>query len=221
MTGSNLTLDQESLQHRLMDVPPGVRPHIRMGFHLLSRIEPERRSALTQYIIQTLIESREIESSHAQKVSGLNDHTIGDTLTAITFAIASIIDLDVSKDDFLSFVPDEILDPVDRPAAEQVLASVPSRREELKSAMDTSSLARTVLPSYRRISIQTDMRVKFADDGSIAGTAPVAICFLTTDIEAEELFFQAELDDIERLIKSLGVVKENLRRLKGLKLTDG
>lgn len=215
MAAPELSLDQTSLQHRLNDLPADIRPHIKMGFGLLTRIGKMRREKLRDYIISSMAESKEIESAVAEEISQLNGHTIGDVLTASTFAIASTLDLDVSDEDFVRFSPDDLLNPEDSEAVRDILQGLNSRRAELKSAFDASSLARSILPSVRGFSLQLDLRVKFDEaSNEITTIVPVAICRLHTDTEEANFYFQADADDIDRLIKSLEKARERMDQLK-------
>ena len=157
--------------------------------------------------------SKEIEAEKAQAISELNRQTVGDALTAATFAIAATLDLDVSQQDFVEFAPNDVLSREDTESAKDILAGLADRRDEVKQALETASLARTVLPSFRQLSIQIDLRLKFSDDGTIEKSVPVSICSLDTDVQGDDVFFQAELDDIERMIEKLEKARDNMRRI--------
>lgn len=220
MTDEGLTLDQESLRHRLNELPADVRPHVKRGFRLLTRIGSNRRARLRDYIVTSMASSQDIETKRAEEISELNAHTVGDVLTASTFAIAATLDLDVSQEDFVRFAPRDILLEEDVQSVHDILTGIGNHREQLKRALEISSLANSVLPTIRGLSLQIDLRVQFDGDSSLIGnTVPLAICCLLTDVDEDDLYFQADIEDVEKMIKKLEEAQSRMKLLQGASIS--
>lgn len=76
MEPPNLTLDEETLRHRLEELPDFIVPHVRMGFHLLTRVPPERRSPVVKWLVEQLAAGANVDSQSAAKDLGLNRNTV-------------------------------------------------------------------------------------------------------------------------------------------------
>lgn len=217
MANPSLTLDQETLKHRLAEMPASARPHIRMGYHLLSRLPQKQLEDLRDYVLTSMQTSREIDSVKGEQLSGLNEHTIHDALTALMFTIASVVDLDVSTDDFLRSLPNEILSQEDAAVAQFILSGLDTKKNELKSAFDKSAIANAILPSFKNISFESELRVRFDRENNLSHVVPIGIFYLSTDCD-DDIYFQADIDDVERLLKKLQDIKVKLEILSSVKV---
>jgi hypothetical protein len=220
MIGNQLTLDQESLRHRVSDVPSGIRSHVKMGFHLLGRLPQESVVDLRDYVIDSMSSSREIDAKHAEKLAGLNEHTISDVLTALTFTVASVVGLDVSLDDFKRFIPSEVIDADDVSVCDVILDGLRDKREGLRSALETSALARSALPSFQELTLEVDLRIRMDDENTVLQSVPVAVGYISTDC-TEDVFFQASFDDIDRMVRKLEGIRQRMSEISKMRLTNG
>lgn len=210
MDSTELTLAQVTLRHRLNDIPTNLKPHIKMGFSLLARIDQEKRLEIQDYVIDNFAGRNSYDLDEAKKISGYDGKVIGDLISAITLAVGAVLDLDVQKEDFFKFAPDSIISEEDKDVVEELIDKAISCRDDLKSSVDKSTIASAVVPSFEYIDCEVDVRFKFNSDLKIEDSAAVAICYIKTDYK-KDVFFQIEQKGLEKLINEL---TNQLRKLE-------
>jgi hypothetical protein len=83
--------------------------------------------------------------------------------------------------------------------------------------MDASSLANAVLPSFRGLWVEVDLRLKFSDDGALKDSVPIAVLYVDTDTQ-DPLSFQASRYDLGLMIEKLQKAAANMDRAATLAL---
>lgn len=196
---SDLTVAQHTLQHRLNDIPESTSTHVKMGFTLLPKLTSTQLEEVVSYVISNMSKQTRYEPEVASVMSGVDKNIVGDLLSAVAITVGAVFDIDVSKEDFFSFAPEGLIDAHVRPYVEQVLSHTIAQRDEIKSDIERSKLANAILPSFRFIDSNIDIRIKFDDEGNICDKVPLAIFHIATDID-EDIIFQASPSDIDELI---------------------
>lgn len=208
---ANMSLAQETLKHRLEALPEKMRPHIRMGFHLLSRATPEQRSKFLEYILDITENGENLDRDQAIKLTGLDSHTISDVLSTVAMVIGTTVDTDIDADDFVTFGKEVVFDQVDSDAAYELAEYVINRRAALNLGMKNSALSNSILPSFVSLAVEVDMRIRFDDDSDVpSGGVALAVCNLRTDC-TDDIWFQLDLNDVKELIHKLEILEKQLK----------
>lgn len=208
---NDLQLARETLKHRLRDLPDKIRPHVKMGFHLLAKATPDQRNQFLGYLLDITEKGENLDRDLAVKIVGLDSHTINDVLSTIAMVISATVDSDVSTNDFIEFGRGAVFEEVDQEVARQVVDFVISRRAPLEAGMKDSALANSVLPSFQGIWIEVDLRLRFENDNqSVSSGVAIAVCNLKTD-STDDVWFQMSASDVDDLIDKLKKVSSQLK----------
>lgn len=130
------------------------------------------------------------------------------------------MDLDVSAERFVEFGKERLFDIADESTAKDIATEIVTKRRSLRSSFEKSALANALLPSFRSLSSEIDLRVRFDDRGDLANSASVAIVSISTDTD-DEIWFQGDKNDITRLIDALQKAVANLDLADRLKVKRG
>lgn len=217
MNQLSASLDQQALEHRLEEVPEGILPHIRMGYRLLAQASPEQRQRFLSAMLEAVESRRSIDVAGVSDLLGLTDKIAGDALAAVSLSMGAVVDLDVNEDDFVRYGLGTIFDETEASIAREIVSGVIQRRERLRSAVDSSSLANAVLPVFQNLSYQIDIRLSFDKEGAVSRSVPVAVMYISTDCDPD-LWLQATKDDIQRLIERLQKASSELEKAATLSL---
>jgi len=204
------------LRHRLHDVPANIIPHIRMGFSLFSKLDGEKRENVQTYVIENFAGKGSYDLEEAKKVSGLDGKIVGDLISSITLAVGAIFDIQVSKEDFFRFASQDLLPDEYRDSVGTLIDHTVACRDTLKLSVDKSRIASAVIPAFRHIDCEVDLRFKFDDSRNISDSAAVTLCYIKTDHD-KDIFFQLEQRDLEKLISDLQSSLENLKIINSKK----
>lgn len=218
MTDGELSLDQETLKHRLTDLPEHIIKHIHNGFHLISRGSEDQRQRFFNHVMSSMETRSDIDKKEASKLIGLNEKTISDAVAAVMVVTGSIVDLSVDKNDFFTLGGEKLFADDHKPVAEQLLDQILLSKDSIKDGMKEGALANAVLPSFRALSLEIDLRVGFSEDGELEGQAPLAVALLSLDC-GDDTWFQLTHDEIDRIIEKLQRVSSNLKQLSRYSLT--
>jgi hypothetical protein len=118
--------------------------------------------------------------------------------------------LSVSVDEFLETGRGKVFDVADEAIVSKLANAVVDKRTSLREAIERSSLANAILPTYQSSALEIDLRLRFDDQEKVVGGAPVAILGLRTDIE-DDFYCQMSLADVRRLLKRLEEAEARLR----------
>jgi hypothetical protein len=210
-------MDRDTLRHRIDDIPEEVRPHIRMGFRLLSQAGEEKRREFIQSVLSKMLRRESLDSKQAADILGVTPQIIGDVLAAVSIPVGATMDISVKEDEFLEFARGKLFDDSDAEVAREVTETVMRQKEQIRGALDESALANAVLPSFRSIAAEVDLRLKFDDDGGVAANVPIAVLVLDTDTQ-DPLSFQATRNDVARMIDKLEKIATNMDRAATLSI---
>ncbi len=210
------SMDERTLRHRLEDIPQNVTPHIKLGFELLAGLDDEKRRNVVNYVLENFAGKAPYRLADVAKHSGLDRKIAGDLISALSLTVGAIYDLDVTTDDFFRFVSDEIVPGNCSAAVREALEIIQDKKAELSKEVESLRLGNTVLPSFRTIEGEVDVRYDFDDLNEISGQAITAVVYINTDYK-KDLFFQVDkknLKDIIEKLKSLMVRIEVLENKK-------
>ena len=96
----------------------------------------------------------------------------------------------------------ELLDEVTKEPILAFCEVVATARPDLKQALQRSTLADEVLPSFSFLSTTVDLRPSF-EEGRIKFVVPVALLFLATDASEQQVWCQLKKSQLEEVIKDL------------------
>lgn len=216
-----LSLDQQTLRHRLLEVPSSIKPHVKMGFELLSQLSSEVVIAIAEYVASSMKNSRKFQRKEGVALTGLNDNTISDVFTAISFIGVTIVDLEVTADDLVNCAPADLIDSENKALAAQVANVFIADRSAVRAGQEASALARAVLPIFRGIDIEVDLRFAFDDDGQIKSHVPVAVAHIDTDNSKDAFFMQLGSGEIRNLIEKLEKAESRMKSLLSVSVSHG
>jgi hypothetical protein len=210
VAASDPTVAQRTLQHRLADLPSSAFPHVRIGYTLLGSLNEQKLEAVVDYVAATFSKRSRHDPEVAAELSGIDQHIVGDLLSAVALTVGSVYDIDVSKEDFFDAAPDGLIDNNVQNIVGRIIDIALSRKQSLKSDFDKSKVSNSVLPSFRYIEYAIDVRLSFSANGTITDKVPVAVFYLDTD-STEEIWFQASLPDLDELVQKLTTARERLK----------
>lgn len=207
---ADLSLAQETLKHRLEGLSDKIKAHIIMGFHLLSRSDQQNRSNLLQHLLDTTERGDNLDRDRVIEITGLDNHTVSDVLSAIAMVIGMTVDTSISEEDFILFGNNIVFNDEDKDIAREVVSSVISRRSALNDGMKRSDLANSVLPSFQSLIAEVDLRIRFeGDEDTPTGAVAVAVCNLKTDC-TDDIWFQIDIKGVKELIKQFEIIAKQL-----------
>lgn len=183
---------------------------------MLDRLDDAQRDALLNYASKSLVDNLELDTKEAAEISGLDEHTIFDPLTAISIFVSLTSEIEISKDDVLKFGADRLIDDVRGTGINCLLDFVFDSRKRINAQIERSRLANATLPIIRALNFQIDRRYKFNDDDSVRLSVPVAVFRMKLDSE-DEVWFQANQDKISEIIEKLEKVKRRLASVEDMR----
>ncbi|MFI4933749.1 MAG: hypothetical protein ACHP7N_03955 [Caulobacterales bacterium] len=192
---------RSTLAARLSDVPERILPRVRRGFQIASELNPEVRRQCVHDILSRLASQSRPEPSDIGGKVGLSASDAGDLLLAVSLTFGAMIDISASPDDFIQEAS-TLYDESGKAAVSEISIAVSTRRDELKESMDNSSLANSVLPSLVQFDLDIDIRVKF-ENNKVINSAPVAVVFIGSDREGQDICLQLSKTDIDMLVDRL------------------
>jgi hypothetical protein len=210
--------DRERLLDRLIQLPDEFQPRLKAGFHRLSALPPEVRSRLIDEILSRMGEGRSPRPSEVAIAVGMEVADLGDTTIAATVLFGILLDLEVGAEKFLDISERRLFDERDRPAVAEMVRRVVSDRSRLKAATEVSSLAKAVLPAFSRMDVELDVRLRFKGD-KLALNVPIAIAYIDTDCEDQDLWIQLTKGDIRHIVNRLEEVERQISLAEKLMAT--
>lgn len=215
MATTSETMELDTLKHRIDDIPEEVRPHIRMGFRVLAQAGEGKRREFIGSVLTKMLKRETMDSKEAASLLGVAPQMIGDVLAAVSIPVGATMDLSVKEDEFIEVARGKLFDEAHVDVAREVAQTVIRQKEEIRGALDESALANAVLPSFRHLAVEVDLRLKFDDNGKLAATVPIAVLYLDTDTE-DPLSFQASRSDVQRMIDRLQKLADNMDKASQL-----
>jgi len=192
------------------DLPQSLRAYMREGFATLAQLDSSRRNALVPIAIEAVNTPYRIDETEVAKQLDMSPEQAGPVISATSFLTAL---LSGRKDR-----PEEVIDAAvraglissgSREAALAFCSAVAPQRDALKRALESSRLATRVLPSMSEFEIAVELRLSFKA-GKLDLAVPVAVAHIDTDAAGEELWFQMQKADVEKLVDRLGRLKNQL-----------
>jgi hypothetical protein len=194
--------DREVLKHRLEQLPDHIRYHAKNGFSNLRDITAEQYEKFLAAYFAAAEGAGSLESEALAGVLGLDERQASDVVLACSLTAGAVTDLQVTADDFLDAARERVFEPAHEDAVRTLVGSLIGRRSALREAIERSSVANAILPTFQSSAVEIDLRLRFGDDGAVSGGTLVAIVGIRTDIE-DDFYFQLSPEELRRLTKRL------------------
>jgi hypothetical protein len=184
------------------DMPEAFRSFLNRGFDQLAQIDQSRIGPLAKLFAEGLNVSDDagvVELVRRLDLPVRDKASFGAAISMLIIFVTSRDDLDdvISAGGNSGVIPKGSVDRIIAIARELGKSKV-----HLVEAVENSSLANEVAPSFQSLNIVVELRFRF-DDSKISRMVPVAICHLDTDLRSNQCFFQMKKSDITQLITQL------------------
>jgi hypothetical protein len=210
MGSFNLGLTKEIAPAEIFaEMPQSFRQYISRGFGQLAEIEPSKVAPLVSLLAEGLNAADETGAAEIVRRLDLPVREKGSFGGALGLLVVFV----TSRDDFNDIIlagakagaiPDATVGRIGAIARE-----LEKSKAALTEVVESSSLANEVAPSFQRLDIAVDLRLRL-DDGKVSKSVPVAICHLDTDSRDGHCFFQMKKSDVSQLIVQLQKIEAQL-----------
>ena len=204
-----LTISQQTLQHRLADIPTSTIPHLKMGFSLIKNLDEEQISNIVDYASTNFSKKTRYDADTASQISGIDRKIVGDLMSAVALTVGSIFDLEVTKEDFFNFCPKELIDYDSVAAVQFIIDKTIEIRDSIRTEYERSRIANATIPSFGQISHSIDIRLKFDENYEVTDQIPLAVFYINTDTD-EQVWFQASIFDLESIIEDVTLARNKI-----------
>ncbi len=205
MSSFNLEVSnpRRSLDEVLRDIPARARPEIRQGFSVLAKVPSDRYHLVLSKVTDSVLGRSRIRTDEVATALGIPFEESGPLLSAASLAVVT---LGVQNTPAGSFVEaasaSGLLSESDRTGILSFLELIVAQRAGIGQILTESRLGNVVLPVLTDFDVTVDVRLGF-DEGRISAAIPVAIVHLDTDSHSQEVWFQVNRRQLERIIADL------------------
>ena len=195
------------------DMPKSFRQYVNGGFDQLGDLEQSKVSALTAVLAEGHEAMDEVGVNEILDRLGLkvrDKASFGTALGLLTLFITSRDDVG----EVLVAAETAGVIPSEKAARIKELAlELAKGKATLTEAVESTSLANEVAPSFQGLNVAVELRFRF-DDLQIVRSVPVAICHLATDHRDHKCFFQMTKSDVAQLIFQLKIAEAQLNAIE-------
>lgn len=203
MASFNLPVAREiSPEGIFFEMPSGFRLYLRRGFDQLAQVDQSKIGMLVDILAEGVDATDEAGVTEIIRRLELKIHD----RRAFGAALGLLLVIVTSREDLKEVVEAGVkADAITKTSEDRVLAlatELQKGKSVLSDAVGSASLANEVAPSFMRLDIAVELRFAF-DELKVSKTVPVAICYLDTDSDENQCFFQLKKRDITQLISQL------------------
>ena len=184
-------------------MPAPVRSFVRDGFDILARVPEKSFDDLRTAVIESVHSGSAIKEGDLPTRLGVSAEDTRVLLGSMSLIASMVSAREITADEFvISAVNVKLIGPQNKQAAHSFISAILRDRTALKRSIEQSSAASEVLPSLLDFEVTVDLRLAF-EKNAVRDSIPVALVHIDTDAMSEELWFQANKRQLERLIKEL------------------
>jgi hypothetical protein len=184
---------------------------VRAGFGLLPKLNSQQLTDIVDYVISNISKRTRYDPDVAAGISGIDKAMVGDLLSAVALTVGAVFDIEATTDDFFKVAPSGLVPDQSVAIVRIILDRAIAQRLQIKADIETSRLANAILPSFRSIDYNVDVRLDFDEDDNIKNRVPLVIFYIGTDLE-EEITFQASASDIDELMRAIEAAKRRMEK---------
>ena len=107
-------------------------------------------------------------------------------------------------------VEEELAEEEHRAAISKFAQIVLDQAGPWRDSLDRSRIASQIIPAFALLNTTIDVRLQI-EEGQVQAAVPVAILYLGTDVDEEEIIFQATKKEIEYILEQLQDLKDQLQ----------
>lgn len=201
----------KELTRRLSGYPAEARSFFRDDLYVAARLSDEvRRKVVQELVINLRRGRRRIAGSTLRSLTGLPANESEQLMSAYSLIVGLLAESSATPDDFIRAARNIIFSEGDDDSIRAIVAQICDDRAVIAAALQRAQIAGAVLPSFRRMEISIDIRVRFSE-GRADAHIPVAIMRIDTDADNQQLWFQMTEGDIEDAIEKLQGALEQIR----------
>jgi hypothetical protein len=192
-------------------MPTRARSFLKESFEALARLPSERYAELLNFVVDYYGSTYTIDEEKLSVKIEVSKDEAARLYSVATILTVGIITGDSTPEEVVKAAVDaKVLDEPQRNAALEFCKFVVSQRVPTALALKQSGLASRVLPALESLDVVVDLRFGF-DKGRADYTVPVVLAYLDTDSRDQHVWFQMTLAQVERMIKDLRKVLEQLK----------
>lgn len=200
-----------SVQELFSTIPTRIRPFMKQSFEALARLPSERYAELLKVVLHYYGSLYTLDEEELSLRIGVSKDEAARLYAVATLLTGGITTADSTPEELVKAAVDaKVLDEPQRNAALEFCKLVLSQRVPTALALRQSRLASRVLPALESLDVVVDLRFGF-DKGRADYTVPVVLAYLDTDSRDQHVWFQMTLAQVERMIKDLREVLEQLK----------
>jgi hypothetical protein len=206
----------EKLSTEIAQLPERGQAAARRGYHVAAGLTEAARSKVLEAVVREFGQSGgSVDGEVIAREAGIPVPDANQLLTALTITVALLTQAPVSPAAFIEAGRDKLFDPSSEPAALSIANLITPRHGELEKTFARQSLATSVLPALSRFQLAVDLRVRFSN-GELEEFVPVAVVYIDTDAEGQNLVMQLTRSDIDNVIAKLHDAAQQLALAEGL-----
>ncbi len=194
----------QSIMLSFAQIPAEAKTMFRRGFSVLARLTKDKQEAVVRHGIESIEEVALMgDNAELGKAVGLDKQDV-DAAVGAVMLLASAIGIQsagkVVEDAPSELAKAELLDSIDLPKLEPLIASMKKSGIDIGNRMERSQIASRVIPAYRSLSSVTELRVT---SGEKRFGVAVALLRISTDEDDRHLEFQVTALQVKRILKRL------------------
>jgi hypothetical protein len=219
MESSAISDSIHRLSSQIADFPERGKAAARQGFEILRGLSEADRTRAVELMLSAFEKGGggNLDTEQLSKeIPGLDrSGDAGRAVTALSVEFALLTQNAVSSAEFVQAGTGKIFDSNSEATASSIANIVIARRATLTRAMERSRLANLVLPSLVRLEVTVDLRIRF-QDGRAQDSVPVALVYIDTDSDNNEMWFQMSRADVDTMIEKLQSTATDMDLAEGL-----
>ena len=194
----------------LFDLPSSLRAQIKDGFGVLAEMPRDRLEELVEITKKSIGVKRPLFEKYAVAFD-VSSEEMEALLFATVLSVSLVSARTISAETFAwAAVEEQVAEEEHQGAIAQFAQYVIDHAEPFRNTLNRTRLAARILPAFISLDATIDVRLRF-EDGQVQTLVPVAVLWLSTDKEEEEIVFQTTEEGIEQIIEQLQDIKSQLQ----------
>jgi hypothetical protein len=209
-SGLNFTIPKEVPPGEVFsDMPQAFRSYISRGFEQVAQLNQSKIGPLANLLVEgqdVMDEAGATEILRRLEIQVQDKASFGTALGLLAIFVSSrddVMDV-ISAGEKAGVIPS-----ASSARIKEIASELARSKAALKDALEITTLASAVVPSFRRFSIAPELRFGF-EESKLVRSVPVVICHLLTDSDESDCLFQMTKRDVAQLILQLKKVEAEL-----------
>lgn len=201
---------ERPLAEMFADIPAHVKSYLKGGFDILAKVSEAHLGELVKTVSESFRSHYAISPVQLASQLNLSTEQASALLAATSLLAMALSSREEPVEEVVqAAIQAGLLENSHKDAALRFSSSI-TDRQALKQALDRSRVSSEILPSLIDFETTVDMRLSF-DKNEIKFAVPVALVHLDTDANNQEVWFQLNKKEVERMINDL---QSTLRRME-------